>query len=212
MILGWDPRFTFNYNNYIDNKNVVFGDELDDVRDMLKSNQNINMYRCDSSFIINESNIKFEEKSREEKKSYTGDVITQGMYNVFPDYNNSPDELSNFEFELKNCNITLSFLIGYHEINCSPKYVDKFLNVAFDKNAIDNSFGIYDYVPLKFYIQFLEKKPNFEIKCKFKAGYLQLRDRNVILSQRSIITDNMIYGTGCFNVQNPEKKMVIPIY
>ena len=209
MILAWNPDFSFDYNDYVNRKNVVYGDDIENVRDMLKNNRNINMYRYETSLLINESNIKFEEESRVPPMPFK--VITQGIYDVFPDYINAPDELSDFEFEQKNCSVAVSYLIGYHELDCSPGYVDKFLNVAFDKNARHNSFGIYDYVPFKLYIQFIEKKPNFEIKFKFQAGYLQSRDRNIVLSQDTILTENMIYRTGCFNVKDVEKKYKIPI-
>ena len=67
------------------------------------------------------------------------------------------------------------------------------------------------YIEFKLYIQFIEKKPNLEIKFKFKAGYLQSYDRNIVMLQDTILTENMIYGTGCFNVKDVKKKYKIPI-
>ena len=224
MLLAYNTKFAFNYNEFVDKQYIVNGDPesfrsmldskpeivdgfSDSARLVLKYFNEIDIYTFDTSLRINESNIKFEKESRIPDSSRNKKATSYGVFDPFPDINFSPDEISNFEFEIENCNLAgISFLIGFHEDNCSPVYVDKLLLFPFDKNAIYNSFNNCQFIPFKIYLEFLEKKPNFEITFKFKAGYLQNRHRNMLLRELSITTENMVFGTGCFNVINEEKK------
>ena len=224
MLLAYNTKFAFNYNEFVDKQYIVNGDpesfrsmltskpeivdgSTDSARLVLTHFKEIDIYTFDTSLKIDESNIKFEKESRIQDSLRNKNATSYGVFDPFPDVKFSPDEISNFEFEIENCNLAgISFLIGFHEDNCSPVYVDKLLLFPFDKNAIYNSFRNCELIPFKIYLEFLEKKPNFEITFKFKAGYLQNRHRNMLLGELSIITENMVFGTGCLNVINEEKK------